>query len=75
MTPAEIAAKLTPGQVRALRDPRGCSRKDFGELACAALEIAPQRFFEAQAPFTPPFTYTPLGRAVLAALDAKGEPK
>ena len=66
MTPEEIAAKLTPAQVRALRDPDGCSDDDWR----AFLGVIPK--LRVWAGF---WMITDLGRAVLAALDAKGEPK
>lgn len=60
--PAEIAARLTPAQVRALRDPWVCSRHDFIALtdaeAWAGIDLLKHN------------PLTRLGRAVLAALDA-----
>ncbi len=62
MTPAEIAAKLTPAQVRALRDPEGTLYEhgvadiyhDFGLI---------------ESKWRGERTLTPIGRAVLAELD------
>ena len=70
MTAAEIAAKLTPAQVRALRDPWGCTDQDAFDLD--AFEIDMDVFllctdYAAQNAMFP----TDLGFAVLAALDAK----
>jgi hypothetical protein len=65
MTPAEIAKKLTPAQVRALRDGRQCtlyayrSLRNFGRDVVGTHLILNSGF------------RTPLGDAVLAELDAK----
>ena len=65
MTPAEIAAALTPAQVRALRDPWVCDRQDFIALTDAENW--------AGIDLLKPNPLTPLGRAVLAALDGGAE--
>lgn len=67
MTPAEIAAKLTPAQVRALRSPWGVHGSTYTSL----------RNFERKhgvllLPLPLNDGWTDLGRAVLAELD-KGE--
>ena len=73
--PTEIAAKLTPAQVRALRDLQRfhgqnyseCSNSDWEALVAA--EVKPEIVgWNDTAHRT---EITPLGRAVLAALDAK----
>lgn len=68
LTPAEIAKKLTPAQVRALRDPAKCSRMDFVALLplLSQLNLEGYRLLSYRG-------YTPLGRAVLAELDG-GKP-
>ncbi|NBT32733.1 MAG: hypothetical protein EBT13_12770 [Rhodobacteraceae bacterium] len=69
MTPAEIAKKLTPAQVRALRDPSGCGFADWQELADFDF-FNPGRFALLH-------DYgdksTDLGRAVLAELERMGK--
>lgn len=68
MTPAEIAAKLKPAQIRAMRDPEGCHITEEWALIdfeAAHLEI------DALYKVGKPNRITDLGRAVLAALDAK----
>lgn len=61
---AEIAAKLTPAQIRALRDPEGV-KWDWERLVRleAKLKVDLLNIVGDD--------LTPLGRAVLAALDAK----
>ena len=65
MTPAEIAAKLTPAQVRALR-----LRAD--DRAYAKVHSHTQSKLWEMALFWASGRPTDLGRAVLAELDAKG---
>lgn len=65
MTPAEIAKKLTPAQVRALRDPEGTAYNDgvadlYFDYGLLHSKWCTERVL------------TDLGRAVLAELD-KGE--
>jgi hypothetical protein len=63
MNPAEIAAALTPAQVRALRDPWVCDKQDFMSLtdaeAWAGIDLLK------------PNPLTKLGRLVLAELDKR----
>lgn len=66
MTPAEIAAQLTPAQVRALRDPNGCNWQSY-----RSAELFEHRHNICLLGRHPGPRVTPLGRAVLAALDAK----
>ena len=65
--PAEIAASLSPAQIRALRDPDGCEIEDA--LAVWGRDKAAGKRGWLTIPST--LDLTPLGRAVLAALDAK----
>jgi hypothetical protein len=65
MTPAEIAKKLTPAQVRALRDPSGCSWQSY-----RSAEIFEHRHSVCLLGKFPDPKLTDLGRAVLAELDA-----
>ena len=63
MTPAEIAAKLTPSQVRALRDPNRCllhEAFDLWNCDWALIRLHGDMFQRLA-----------LGRAVLAALDGE----
>ena len=65
MTPAEIAAKLTPAQVRALRDPINCTDEDF-EAFCLdpiTMDLAD----------ISPLRISPLGREVLAVIEEAGK--
>ena len=64
--PAAIAARLTEAQKRALREPRDCSRADFGAFAALHFNLGGKRLWGING-------YTPLGSLVLAALDK--EPK
>ena len=65
MTPAEIAGKLTPAQIRALRDPQGCDTETLFDLVdwegCNDIDLVNYTLDG----------LTDLGRAVLAALNAK----
>lgn len=66
MTPAEIAAKLTRAQVRALRDPMGCATSDFCRLERFAKENGLLLFLN-----FPGLPLSALARAVLAELEGK----
>jgi hypothetical protein len=65
LTRAEIAARLTPAQVRALREPDGCDLADFDKIDVSWVELY------RDSDKRPHFRLTELGRAVLAALDTK----
>ena len=65
--PAEIAAKLTPAQIGALRGGRVNEKRGHISLVRFELEHNIELINVAWGKSSP----TPLGRAVLAALDAK----
>jgi hypothetical protein len=68
MTPAEIAAKLTPAQVRALRDlPSAGAVALFSLCDFEDEHLSGFHLFDVK---VRPFAPTKLGRAVLAELDA-----
>lgn len=63
-TPAEIAAALTPAQVRALREPNKCTRQEWGDL------VAAERTWGAMTEMDFGVWHrTPFGRAILAAVN------
>ena len=64
MTPAEIAAQMTPAQVRALRDPNGCTIADWDKL---------QRCYGHLTVFNNFWFHTRDGHAVLAELERIGK--
>ena len=63
MTAPEIARRLTPAQIRALRDVPNSDRWDWSALLDAEEQVGAE-FTQAPGP-----TLTPLGREVLAELD------
>ena len=76
-TPAEIAKKLTPAQVRALRDLQKYRGRDYSECsasdweALVSAEIKPEVVdWNDKANRS---EITPLGQAVLAALDGEAK--
>lgn len=73
MTPREIAKKLTPAQVRALRDPVRCSGLDIEAFLRLPLEVQKVLSFTASVfVHGTVIEYSESARAVLAELD-KGE--
>ncbi len=74
MTPAEIAARLTPAQVRALKNiTPNWPPTVIGIPMGSVKALASRGLCAAMLPDRPDWRYdlTDLGRAVLAALDAK----
>ena len=70
-SPADIAARLTPAQVRALKDPDGCDSDDY--LALEAFEVALGEDLVEWTFSAKKYSVHPLGMDVLAELERMGK--